>query len=106
MRDRRFAGRDAWMAAVDLALGRSSALPVLAAKGLDPVTVRAVALAEASGAAAGGITCLNPDELARMAGIPRSAVLKARLVLVELGLADLVAHPCAPGVIQRQLHHE
>lgn len=94
------------MAAVDLALGRPSALPVLAVKGLEPDAVRAVALAEASSAADSGITCLSPEELARAAGIPRSAVLKARVALIELGLADLIAHPCARGGTQRQLHHE
>ncbi len=105
MRHRRFAGRDAWMAAVEQALAHPAALPILTAKALDVDAVRSVAGAEAARASDLGISCLSADQLADAAGLPRTSVLRARLALVELGLEDVVPGAGA-GNVRRELHHD
>ncbi|MEV8214125.1 hypothetical protein [Leifsonia sp. NPDC077715] len=106
MRHRGFAGRDAWLAAVERELAHPAALPILAAKGLDPDVVRTVARIEASHASPLGLCSLSAEQLAGATRLPRAAVLRARLALVELGLEDVVAGPATAGVVHRELHHE
>jgi len=95
----------AWIAAVGHLLAGSAAQPVLAATGIDRVTLLAVARAEASGAGADGVTRLSHAQLAEAVGVPRAAVLRARLALIELGLEHLAAAPGAPGTVDRVLRH-
>ncbi|MGH1549587.1 hypothetical protein ACRAWB_10630 [Leifsonia poae] len=105
MRHRGFAGPDAWLAAVERELARPDALPVLIAKGIDPDAVRRVARIEASHASPLGRCCLSAEQVAGATGLPRASVLRARLALVELGLADAVTGPASAGGVQRELHH-
>lgn len=105
MYHRRFAGREAWMAAVEAALRHPAARPILGAKGLDPEVVRSVATVEASHASDRGISCMSSEQLAGETGLSRPSVLRARLALVELGLLDVVVLPGAGGVVGRELHH-
>lgn len=105
MRDARFEGREAWIAAVHGALARSDAHPILAAMAIDRDCVLTVARCEASGASDSGISTLSHSSLAESTGLPRSAVLRARLALVELGLEVLACAPSSRGDIDRMLHH-
>jgi len=101
----RFEGRDEWIAAVDRALRHPDAFPLLAAKALDRGTVLTVAHVEASQASDTGVSTLSHARLARLTGLPRWVVLRARLALIELGLEDLA---CAPGAylqLRRELRH-
>ncbi len=101
----RYLGRGAWITAVDRALTRADTRQVLALKDIDPEVVLAVACAEASRATDGGVSTLSHSQLAELTGHPRSAVLRARLALVELGLEDLAAVPGVPGNCHRELRH-
>ena len=103
MADSLFRSRDAWIAAVDRALMCADARQVLALKDIDPEVVLSVACAEASWATDGGVSTLSHARLAELTGHPRSAVLRARLALVELGLEDLAAVTGAPGTCHREL---
>jgi hypothetical protein len=99
----RFGGADEWFAAVERALSRTDAGPILAAMATDRGTVLATARTEAAEATAGGVSTLSHARIAELSGVPRSAVLRARLALIELGLADVVAAPGASGEVHRQL---
>lgn len=101
----RFEGRDAWLAAVHRALAQPDAPPILAATGIDRGSVLTVARCEASEASDRGISILSHARVAQLTGLPRSAVLRARLALMELGLEDLASAPAAHGQIQRVLLH-
>ena len=105
MDDARYEGPDEWMAAVHRALARADAHPILAAKGIDRETVLAVARREVSEASDRGISILTHARLARLTGMPRSTVLRARLALTELGLEGLASAPAAHGQVHRVLLH-
>lgn len=105
MEGNRFAGRDEWIAAVDRALRHPDAIPLLAAKALDRETVLTVAHVEASQASDTGVSTLPHARLARLAELPRSVILRARLTLIELGLEDLAPAPGAHLQLRRELRH-
>ena len=48
---------------------------------------------------------LSHEELAELIGVSRSTVLRARLVLIELGLQYLAADSGTSGKVYRVLHH-
>lgn len=103
MQDTRFGGPDEWLAAVERALARVDARRILIETASDREVVLAVALVEVSAATAAGVSTLSHLQLAQLSGLSRSAVLRARLALVEFGLEDVVAAPGPLGPIQRQL---
>ena len=71
--------------------------------GLEPQALLAVALVESSRAGANGVSTLSHDQIAEIAGVTRSSVCRARLVLVEWSLESLVAVSGAPGSVHRVL---
>jgi hypothetical protein len=105
MQDTRFDGPDEWIAAVDRALSRADAADLLADKAIERGTVLAVARVEASEASEDGISLLSHARLAQLTGLPRSAVLRVRLALIELGLEDLASTPGAGWSLRRELRH-
>lgn len=102
----RFESPDAWIAAVERALARGDSRPVLDCTGIEREQVLAVARAEASGASESGVSALSHERLAELTGLPRPIVLRARVVLIELGLEDLTAASGPRGNLHRQLRHE
>ena len=105
MVDAPFDGRDRWIAAVERALARPDARAILGPQGIDRALVLAVARVEASDASDSGESLSSHARLAELTGLPRSSVLRARLVLIELGLEVLAAAPGSAGSVQRRLCH-
>ncbi|MCU1421856.1 MAG: hypothetical protein JWN36_1507 [Microbacteriaceae bacterium] len=91
------------MVAVMRALLRPDAPRSLEAMGLDPEVLLAVVRVEASRCEANGLSMLTHERLAELAGVSRSAVCRARLVLVDWSLESLVAVSGAPGGVHRVL---
>ena len=91
------------MVAVMRALLRPEAPRALESMGLEPETLLVVAGVEASRCEASGLATLTHERLAELAGVSRSAVCRARLVLVDWSLESLVAVSSAPGGVHRVL---
>ena len=105
MEGSRFSGCDEWLAAVDRALAHAGSQQILASIAIDREAVLAVARCEVSCASEAGVCALSHAAIALSTGLPRPVVLRARLALIELGLADLAVGPGIGGEVSRELRH-
>src|ERR1700712_1258008 len=105
MEESHFAGRSAWIAAVDRALTRSDAPQILTATAIDAEVLLAVARVEARCASDRGTSVISHARLGDLAGLPRSSVLRARRGLMDFGLDQLAPAPADPAGVHRILRH-